>query len=244
MSSTALSIWLVLMGPVLASFLTALADRHCAGGPGLMSRSRCDGCETILGARDLVPILSWPLLGGRCRHCGESIAARLWLAELAGLGLALFAVTRAETEIAAIFGVVFLLLLLGLFQTDRLCFRLPDFLTLPLLCVGAALGMLERGALLTLTAALIGPLALWVLAELYRLRRGRTGLGLGDVKMMAGLSAATGPLLLPWITLIAALLALGLALLRRFGGADVSPTDRIPFGCYLAISGGLVWAFG
>lgn len=227
----------------MASFLTALADRYCAGRPLLAGRSACATCGAAIGARDLVPILSWLALKGRCRACGATIARRLWIAEVAGLALALAAIWRGDTAFDAVLGLTYLLLLLGLFQTDLLCFRLPDFLTLPLFVAGAGIGVAERGVGLTAIAALIGPAVLWAIGEIYQRRRGVAGLGFGDVKMMAGLSAAAGPLLLPWLTLIAATTALSLAGVRSMRGRPVSATDRVPFGSHLAAAGALIFLF-
>lgn len=243
MISTGLTIWLLLLGPVLASFVTALAGRICADEPLWSARSRCTGCGRVLRVRDLVPILSWPILGGRCRDCGAPIPQRIWLAEIAGLGLVVVAIWRADSAAEAIAASAFLVLLLGLFQTDHLCMRLPDIFTAPLLVAGLWLGVAERGTLETVSAALFGPAVLWAIAEAYRRSRGRQGMGLGDIKMMAGLSAACGLLALPWITLLAASTALALAAVRQVRGGGVAGTDRIAFGCHLAVAGGVVWMF-
>ena len=237
----ALILWLLLMGPVVASFMTALADRVCAGTPLLAPRSHCASCKTPIRALDLIPILSWPILRGRCRACGATIPARLWLAELAGLALVALAIWRGESGTEAIVGAAYLLILLGLFQTDLGCMRLPDMLTLPLLVAGIGLGTLSRGVGPTLVAAIIGPLVLWLIGAAYRRTRGRAGLGFGDVKMMAGLSAAVGLIALPWVTLLAALSALGVAMLSRARGGDVSRTRPVAFGCHLAVAGAVVW---
>jgi leader peptidase (prepilin peptidase)/N-methyltransferase len=237
----ALTFWLLLMGPVVASFLTALSDRFCAGTPLLGPRSHCASCKTTVRALDLIPILSWPILRGRCRACGATIPARLWLAELAGLALVALAIWRGETGTEAILGAAFLLILLGLFQTDLTCMRLPDMLTLPLLVTGFGLGTLSRGVGPTFAAAVIGTLVLWLIGTAYQRIRGRAGLGLGDVKMMAGLSAAVGLIALPWVTLLAALSALGVALLQAARGDDVTWTRPVAFGCHLAVAGAVVW---
>ena len=233
------ALWLLALGPVLASFVTALADRHCAGRPLWAARSHCASCAAPIRARDLVPLWSHARLRGRCRDCGAAIPGRVWGGEWAGLACAVIALLAGGTLAERLLALLFLVLLVGLFQSDRLCFRLPDALTLPLLAVGAALGALQSPLPLVLLAAAVGSGALWLVGAGYAAARGRPGLGLGDVKMMAGLSAAVGLAAIPWVTLLAALLALAAAQLRT---PRPSAETEVPFGAALAVAAALVWA--
>ena len=70
-------------GLFMGSFLNCLAWRITHGESVLRGRSHCASCGHVLEVRDLVPVLSWLLLGGRCRFCGERISARYPIAELA-----------------------------------------------------------------------------------------------------------------------------------------------------------------
>ncbi len=85
--------WLlpVLAAPFVGSFLGLLIARLPVGGAVVLGRSACLACRHPLGPADLVPILSWLLRRGRCRHCGVAISALYPLVELAALGLALWA---------------------------------------------------------------------------------------------------------------------------------------------------------
>ncbi len=235
----AFSLWLVLLGPIAGSFVTALADRHCDGGAVLAARSRCRGCGDAVAATDLFPLLSWPLLRGRCRGCHETIGLHVWLGEWAGLGAAALALAVGNGAVEQLAAAVYFWLLIGLFQSDRRCFRLPDMLTFPLLVVGLVLGAIGGSLMLSLLATATGSGALWLLAAIYARRRRRTGLGLGDVKMMAGLSAAVGLAAIPWITLVAAVAALAVTLVRQRRFVAGQP---VPFGCYLALAGAVVWS--
>ena len=80
---------LALGGLVAGSTLGLLADRLPHGEPVATVRSRCRACRTALGARDLVPILSWLASKGRCRHCGAPIGSAFALLEAGCLALAL-----------------------------------------------------------------------------------------------------------------------------------------------------------
>ena len=70
------------LGLLLGSFI-ALVTARWPQGETILGRSRCDRCGARLGTLELVPVLSHIILRGRCRHCGQAIAARHWQIELA-----------------------------------------------------------------------------------------------------------------------------------------------------------------
>ena len=65
-----------LLGACLGSFLNCMAWRMVHGESVLRGRSHCDVCGHVLGARDLIPVVSYVLSGGRCRYCGAKLSAR------------------------------------------------------------------------------------------------------------------------------------------------------------------------
>ncbi len=71
-----------LFGLIMGSFLNCLAWRLVHGESVMKGRSHCAACGHVLGPWDLVPLLSWLLLKGRCRYCGEPVSIRYPLAEL------------------------------------------------------------------------------------------------------------------------------------------------------------------
>ncbi len=233
-------LFVLLAGPAVGSFLGAVVDR-LPEGRSLWSPSTCAACGTRLGPRDLVPILS--ALRGRCRHCGTAIPAHLLRIEIAALGASALAVALAGSPAMTLVLAAFLWCLVGLFYADLLHFRLPDVLTGALFISGVALALASPGRTVpeALATAAAGMLVFWLLREGYRRFRGREGLGLGDVKMMAGLGAGLGPEALPLAVLAAAVLALLVAFAEAWrGGRRMNPQARLPFGAWL--SGGAVLA--
>lgn len=238
---TVLSLWIIMLGPVLGSFVTALADRHCSAVPVLAARSRCTSCGSIIAPWDLVPLFSFATLWGRCRTCNAAMPRHVWFGEWAGLGCGVLAVVFGTSPGEQLLALVFLALLVGLFQSDLLCFRLPDMMTMPLLGVGIGLGAINDPISEVVLAAALGAGALWLIGVFYRGYRGRDGLGFGDVKLMSGLSAAVGMEAIPWVTLIAATTAIVTTVTLQ---QRIRTSEKIRFGCYLSVAGALVWLFG
>ncbi len=222
----------------MGSFLGVLVDRLPRGEDVLTAPSRCRSCGTRLGPLQLVPLLSYVWQRGRCRACGAALPGWLWLIEIAATGLAGLAVLQGGDAWQVWCAAAVLWVLLALGVCDLLWFRLPDALTAALvaLCLGAALA---NGVFLhALGGALIGAGAFLALRIAYHALRGREGLGLGDVKLMAGLGALTGPHDLPLLVLIAAVGALGAAV---FAGRGLRRDLALPFGTALTVAGGVMW---
>lgn len=132
---------------------------------------------------------------------------------------------------------VWLWLLLALMFTDLIAYRLPDPATASLLAVALAHALLAGGdPLWPLAGALFGSGSFLLIRWIYQALRHREGLGLGDVKLMAGIGAGIGPLWLPHLVLLAAGLCLiwvlGQTLRRRPPTAD----QPLPFGAALCLA--------
>ena len=244
MTITYADILLLVVSPAIGSFLAVLADRLPRGEDVVRKRSACRSCGQGLGLRDLVPVASFALSRGRCRHCGAPVPPWLLYMEITAAGLAVIAVIlgsgAAETWLTA----ALLWTLLTLAVTDLLWFRLPDLLTGLLLCLALALAWLTGRPDLSdaLWGAVIGSSVFLVLQLGYRALRGRDGLGTGDIKLMAGLGAALGPWDLPLMLLTASLAALASAVAGSVASRrPLAATRPLPFGAALAGATGLLW---
>ncbi len=240
-----LSIALLLLAPLVGSFLGVLAMRLPEHRTVLMDRSRCDGCNTVLGARDLVPLASWLWLRGKCRHCRAAIGAFPVLMESGALVVvvcAAFFTAGLVLVATCILG----WLLLALAAADWRTYTLPDPLNAALTLAGlAATWFLNRDAMPDHVIAVLAGFAVFAaLALLYRRLRGREGLGLGDAKLLGALGAWVSWQGLPSVVLYGAVLGLAATLIASLAGRKLSATTRVPFGTFLALGGWLVWLLG
>ncbi|MGQ0559773.1 MAG: prepilin peptidase [Sphingosinicella sp.] len=229
-------------GAIVGSFIATLLIRWPQGRSVIAGRSACESCGARLGVRDLVPILSYTALHGRCRRCGAAIDRRHLGIELAAALVGLVALLAHPLPLA-LFSLLLGLWLLTLAALDAEYHWLPDLLTLPLIPAGLAVAWAGFGPPLgeRLIGAAAGFIGLAAIGWLYRRLRGRTGLGGGDPKLLAALGAWVGALALPWVLLAAGALGLAAALLMHFRGEEVKATTRLPLGSLLAIAGWATW---
>lgn len=232
---TPVQVGLVAVSPIVGSFLAAAAHRLPDDVRGLLvGRSRCDHCLEPLVLRDLVPVLSWVGLCGRCRYCKSTIAPAHLVIELAAIGIALLALAGDPALMPGTCLLGWVLLLLG--AIDRRIGLLPDMLTLPLVLAGLLAALFEPGGPSLpdrAVGAAMGYLLFAGLAFAYRRLRGRDGLGLGDAKLLAAGGAWLGWQALPWVVLAGAGAALLAVLVSTRG--QVARHTAIAFGPWLAL---------
>jgi leader peptidase (prepilin peptidase)/N-methyltransferase len=238
----------LVLAPFIGSFLGVLIERLPQGRPIAVARSACNACGHILGPRDMVPLVSFALLAGRCRYCRQPIPLLCLWVELAAAGVAASAVlaqwpTPGGPDLWA--GCILGWALLALGWIDAVSFRLPDMLTLPLLAAGLAQTFwLDREDLTDhALAAALGYTLLWLLNAAYRRWRGRDGLGLGDAKLLAAGGAWLGSAALPGALLAGAVAGLGFAALCHLGGRRVTADMKLPFGPFLVSGIWLMWLY-
>ncbi|WP_174285927.1 A24 family peptidase [Sphingomonas bacterium] len=239
--------WAILLGGVgaiIGSFLAALVIRWPAGRSVSRGRSRCDHCDAPVRARDLVPVLSYAVLRGRCRECGAAIDPRHPAIELASLAVGVVAGLVAPGW-SGVAGAVFGWLLIALAMLDLAVFWLPDRLTGTLAIIGLAGG--GAGLDPPMADRLIGGVAgfglLWATARAYRLVRHRDGLGGGDPKLLGAIGLWLGWRTLPAVLLVGCLIGLGFVLLQRLRGRTMARDAAMPLGTLLAIAAYPAWVF-
>ena len=239
--------WLPLASaPFVGSFLGVMIERLPQGRPLIFSRSSCNVCGATLRARELVPLFSYALQRGTCRHCRAAIGAFPFLVELAAVAVALIAML-ADPHSDRVWGTCLLgWPLLALAWIDWRWMLLPDLLTLPLILAGLLVTWWVQPAAVPThaAAAVLGYLALCGIAWAYRLFRGHDGVGLGDAKLLAAAGAWLGPAALPWVVAFSALLGIAVAGVFALSGRRVTTDTALPFGTFLAAAVWLMWLHG
>lgn len=242
---TATDVLPVLASPVIGSFLGVVVARMDVPSSIVVGRSCCTSCGTKLGALDLVPVLSWAVSRGRCRHCNAGVSVFYPAIEIGALILALWAATLISGPAlwaSCLLG--WILLVLACIDGTRLI--LPDFLTLPLVLLGLGASFLFWRE--DFSAAAIGAVAGYGAIRLlgwgYQQIKAREGIGLGDAKLLAAGGAWVTWVGLPSVVLIASFLALFMIAFKSLRTRALSPTEPVPFGTYLCMGIWLTWLYG
>ncbi len=226
-----------LLGLVLGSFYNVCIVRYDSGLSIQRPRSHCPRCGRTLGPLELVPVLSWVLLRGRCKGCGERISLRYPLVELlSGLWALLLAIQFGPSWYWLGHMVLGGMLLVAS-GIDLDYFILPDRLTLggfPL-----ALGFAALRPDLALSDAAWGAVAgagAFKLIQLgYKALRGVDGLGTGDVKLMLLIGAWLGWQLVPMAVLAGSVAALPVGIVYTLRAKRTGRPAIVPYGPFLSL---------
>jgi len=228
-----------ILGAVVGSFLNVCIDRLPRGASLVEPPSHCDSCGRRLGPLELVPILSFLLLGGRCRSCRATLPLRV-LAVEAGTGLLFLLVyLRFGLSVAGILGAIYLSVLVVVAGIDLEHHRILNRLTYPAIVLALAAAFFPgRSPLAALLGGALGGGALLLLTL-----ASPRAMGLGDVKLGVFLGLFLGyPLILVALFLafvIGGLLSLLLLVFRR-----LRLGQSVAFGPYLALGGAVTYLYG
>ena len=254
------------LGACIGSFLNVVAWRLPRQESVVRPRSHCPRCGTTLSWHDNIPVISWLLLRGRCRHCSSGISARYPAVELLCSGLFVAAAAASSTVaapssslpgapalLAGIGGWLLISLLLPMVLIDLDQLWLPE----PLCRWGVVLGLvvsaiagfsqadaIGRSLLLWhLLAASAGLLGFEATSAVAQKLLGKPALGLGDAKLAALLGAWLGLTGLGLSVLLAVFAGALFGLIGLLSGR-LKRGQPFPFGPFLAAGGLAVWCLG
>ena len=259
------------VGAIIGSFLNVVIHRVPRDESVVLPGSRCPSCGAVISFYDNVPVLSYLMLGGRCRSCKVHISARYPAVEALTALLWLAVVWRQGVSFALPFDLIFVTAITALIFIDAEHMILPNVITypgivfalvariaipfligrpyfddLPMLMGGMLAGMPVWAASLTgaLIGALVGGGSLWLMGWTWEKLRGIEAMGLGDVKMMFMVGAYLG-----WrLTILNIFLGvfsgslIGIALMARQGKRNMQML--LPFGVFLGIGAIAALLFG
>ncbi|MFP5258524.1 MAG: prepilin peptidase [Acidobacteriota bacterium] len=233
------------LGLFLGSFYSVCVSRGIEETSIVSPPSHCPACGHRLRPWELIPLVSWLALRGRCSSCRQPISILYPLIELASAVFAALVAIRFGPS----WWFVGHLALVGLFIVasgiDFQVYLLPNYLTYPAAVLGVALGALDPaiGPVSAAVGAAAGFGVFWLLAVAYRRAKGVDGLGGGDVKLMLSIGGAVGGFGLPYAVLIGSLAALAASPFYVLGrGRDRQMP--IPFGPFLCFGGVMQILYG
>lgn len=209
-----------------------------------MPRSCCPTCSHQITAMENIPVISYLMLGGKCKGCKTSISMQYPIIEVFTAVLSMFIAWKFGYGLPMLAMLVFAWTLITLGMIDAKTMLLPDNLTLPLMWLGLLVNL--NGSFVDIQSAVLGAvigyMSLWSIFQLFRLVTGKDGMGYGDFKILAAIGAWGGWQILPFTIFASALLGavVGIAMMKIQRRKDSHP---IPYGPWLALAGliGLIW---
>ena len=223
-------------------------------------RSRCLSCGHVLAWYDLIPLVSWLSLRGKCRYCKKFIGWTEFLLEVGMAALFALSVVLWPMPLASFWQILTLVLWLAalvllaiLFVYDLRWLLLPDIVNIPFIVLGAVFAGIKLCLASDVTSALTSLLgAVFVLSGIYLLLylfskahygEDKTWVGFGDVKLGLGLSLFLGNWLLAFAALFAANLIGTILVLPSMLTGKLRGNSRISFGPLLIAGFLIVWLF-
>ncbi|MGI8883932.1 MAG: prepilin peptidase [Pyrinomonadaceae bacterium] len=264
-------IFVFAFGAIVGSFLNVVIHRVPNEESIVFPNSACPKCKTPIKAYDNIPVLSWLILGGKCRNCKEKISPRYPAVELLTALLYVLVYWQIGFNPYLAVGLIFVTTIVALIFIDAENMILPNVITYPLLVFALLVRLLfplfisadyftdlnyapltyfqdYPVWLVSLIGAVLGGLVgggfLWLVGAVWKLLRGVEAMGLGDVKMMFAVGALLG-----WrLTLLSIFLGafsgaiIGMFVIYRQKEKDLQ--TQIPFGIFLGIGSILALLFG
>jgi leader peptidase (prepilin peptidase)/N-methyltransferase len=235
---------LFIFGACFGSFANVVIYRLPNDLSVVKPRSHCQNCKKAVAWYDNIPMFSWLLLRGKCRHCHAKFSFRYFFVELLTAVLFVLAYYYLGFTWTLLEALIFIFSLVCCTFIDFDHMILPDEFTLSGIIIGligAALNP-ERQLLEAVLGVLIGGGFLWAMAYLYFLFTQKDGMGGGDIKLLAWIGAVLGWKAVPFVIMVSAIIGsvVGLALARK---QKQGLKTMIPFGPYLAL-GAVLYLFG
>lgn len=233
-------VWFVLLGAAIGSFLNVCIDRLPAGQSLLGPPSHCPGCSKAIKAADLIPVVSYLWLRGRCRYCQARIPLRVLLVELCTALLFALLWWHYGPGWQLAMATVYSCFLLVITVIDLEHGLILDAVSYPAMGVSAIFAFFWPD--LGIARALIGGgVAFAIIALIILLSR--TGMGWGDSKMASFIGLMTGfPLSI--MALILSFLSGGLVGALLLASGRKGRKDTVPFGPFLAVGAWVTLLFG
>ncbi|MFN7915405.1 MAG: A24 family peptidase [Vicinamibacterales bacterium] len=241
---TSLIVMFTAVGAVIGSFLNVCIYRVPLGKSIVFPASACESCRRELSWYENIPIVSWSVLGAKCRTCKAPLSIQHPIVE--AVTAAMFGLAAWQYGLSWILAaqLVFGCALIVLFAIDLEHHLLPNVITLPGIVVGFVFSLVTGpGWLDSLIGIVIGGGSLWLIAELYYRLRHEDGLGMGDVKMLAMIGAFIG-WKLTLVTLMMASIAGSVVGLLLVAARKGDMKYALPFGTFLAMGAALAATVG
>ncbi len=209
-------------------------------------RSRCRDCGRMIRAWENIPVISYLLMGGKCRGCHSKISIFYPIVEFLTAALVTFVFWHFGSNWQGLCAVFFVFALIPLTGIDLKTQLLPDIITLPLMWVGILISFWQ--VFIPLPVAVAGAMVsysfLWIMAKVFEILLKKEAKGMGDAKLLAAIFAWVHIEMLPIMLLMTCVFGIIVEAIKAFVTRSKFFGNPFPFGPYLAAGGLITLLYG
>jgi len=229
------------LGSLWGSFSNVCIYRLPQNKDIVISRSYCPSCKNKIRWFDNIPFLSFVLLKGKCRNCGNKISFQYFLIELLSAVCFLSIYHFYGLTITALLLIVLSIFFIIILFIDLKHFIIPNELTFPLMLIGFVKSFdpnlnqtIFPNYINSLIGGISGYLIIWFIIFFYKKIRNKEGMGLGDAKLLSAIGFWFGWVSIPFVIFLSSVIAL-IIVLPSLINKSKNMSAQIPFGPYIII---------
>ena len=230
-----------ILGSIWGSFANVCIHRLPIGESIVVKRSYCPDCKSKINWFNNIPLISFLILGGKCKSCKSGINKRYFIVELTSVISFLFIYHFFGLSITSVLLAVLSIFFIIIFFIDLKHYIIPNALTFPLMIIGFAKSFdpnlninLFPNYLNSLIGGILGYLVIWLIILFYKKIKDKEGMGLGDAKLLSAIGFWFGWVSIPFIIFLSSVIAL-IIVTPSLINKSKEMSSQIPFGPYLVI---------
>ena len=238
-------VFVILMGALWGSFANVCIYRLPKGQDVVSGRSNCPKCKKKIFWNDNIPIISYFLLGGKCRKCKKKISSQYSLVEFISIFSFFSIYYLYGITLTTLLLMILSLSFIVIFFIDLKHFIIPNSITFPMMALGFIksfdpnLNAIFPNYILSLLGGLFGYGIIWSITFFYKQIKKKEGMGLGDAKLLSVIGFWFGLKAVPFVIFLSSIIAL-ISVIPDLMKKSKSMSSKIPFGPYI-ILGALVY---
>lgn len=240
-------IFVIVFGGLWGSFANVCIYRFPNNEGVVSGRSFCPNCKTKIKWYDNIPLISYIVLGGKCRSCKKKISIQYFIVETLSIILFTLIYYKFGASLTTLYLIILSLSFLIIFFIDLKHFIIPNILTFFLMIIGFIksfdpnLNSMFPNYMNSLIGGIFGYGIIWLIIFIYKAIRKKEGMGLGDAKLLSAIGFWFGWVSIPFVIFLSSIIAL-LSVIPSLLKNSKSMSSQIPFGPYIII-GTLVYLF-
>ena len=233
-------IFVIVFGGLWGSFANLCIYRFPNNVGVVSGRSFCPNCKTKINWYDNIPLISYIILGGKCRSCKKKISIQYFIVETLSIILFTLIYYKFSTSLTTLYLIILSLSFLIIFFIDLKHFIIPNILTFSLMIIGFIksfdpnLNSMFPNYINSLIGGVFGYGIIWLIIFIYKTIRKKEGMGLGDAKLFAAIGFWFGWVSIPFIIFLSSIIAL-LSVIPSLLKNSKSMSSQIPFGPFIIL---------